>query len=92
VEAVDDFEAGLVACNASRFGIQASVFTRDLGRALTAFRELEFPGVLINDAPSFRADNVPYGGVRDSGQGREGVRFAIEEFTEPKLLSLRDLS
>ena len=92
VEAVDDFEAGLAACNASRFGIQASVFTRDLGRALTAFRELDFPGVLINDAPSFRVDNVPYGGVRDSGQGREGVRFAIEEFTEPKLLSLRDLS
>jgi len=91
VEAVADFEAGLAACNASRFGIQASVFTRDLGRALTAFRKLNFPGVLINDAPSFRVDNVPYGGTRDSGKGREGVRFAIEEFTEPKLLSLRDL-
>jgi len=91
VEAVDDFAAGLAACNASRFGIQASVFTRDLGRALAAFRELEFPGVLINDAPSFRVDNIPYGGVRDSGMGREGVRFAIEEYTEPKLLSLRDL-
>jgi acyl-CoA reductase-like NAD-dependent aldehyde dehydrogenase len=91
VEPVDDFEAGLTACNASRFGIQASVFTRDLGRALTAYRDLEFPGVLVNDAPSFRVDNIPYGGVRDSGRGREGVRFAIEEFTEPKLLSLRDL-
>jgi acyl-CoA reductase-like NAD-dependent aldehyde dehydrogenase len=91
VEAVDSFEAGLAACNASRFGIQAAVFTRELGRALTAFRELEFPGVLINDAPTFRVDNIPYGGVRDSGMGREGVRFAIEEFTEPKLLSLRDL-
>jgi aldehyde dehydrogenase (NAD+)/glyceraldehyde-3-phosphate dehydrogenase (NADP+) len=91
IEPVDDFDAGLAACNASRFGIQASVFTRDVGRALTAFRELEFPGVLINDAPTFRVDNVPYGGVRDSGTGREGVRFAIEEFTEPKLLSLRDL-
>lgn len=91
VEAVDSFDAGLAACNASRFGIQAAVFTRDLGRALTAFRELEFPGVLINDAPTFRVDNVPYGGVRDSGTGREGVRFAIEELTEPKLLSLRDL-
>src|SRR4051812_41530435 len=92
IEAVDGFEAGLSACNASRFGIQAAVFTRDLGRALTAFRELDFPGVLINDAPTFRVDNIPYGGVRDSGKGREGVRFAIEEFTEPKLLSLRDLS
>jgi acyl-CoA reductase-like NAD-dependent aldehyde dehydrogenase len=91
VEAVDDFAAGIAACNASRFGIQAAVFTRDLGRALTAFRELEFPGVLINDAPTFRVDNIPYGGVRDSGRGREGVRFAIEELTEPKLLSLRDL-
>jgi acyl-CoA reductase-like NAD-dependent aldehyde dehydrogenase len=91
VEPVDDFEAGLRACNASRFGIQASVFTRDLGRALAAYRELEFPGVLVNDAPSFRVDNVPYGGVRDSGRGREGVRFAIEDFTEPKLLSLKDL-
>jgi acyl-CoA reductase-like NAD-dependent aldehyde dehydrogenase len=91
VEAVDSFEAGIAACNASRFGIQAAVFTRELGRALTAFRELEFPGVLINDAPTFRVDNIPYGGVRDSGMGREGVRFAIEELTEPKLLSLRDL-
>lgn len=89
VEPVDDFAAGLAACNASRFGIQAAVFTQDLGRALTAYRELEFPGVLINDAPSFRVDNVPYGGARDSGKGREGVRFAMEEFTEPRLLSLR---
>ena len=91
VEPVDDFAAGLAACNASRFGIQASVFTRDLGRALTAYRELDFPGVLVNDAPNFRVDNIPYGGMRDSGKGREGVRFAIEEFTEPKLLSLRAL-
>jgi acyl-CoA reductase-like NAD-dependent aldehyde dehydrogenase len=91
VEPVDDFRAGIAACNASRFGIQASVFTRDLGRALTAYRELDFPGVLVNDAPNFRVDNIPYGGMRDSGKGREGVRFAIEEFTEPKLLSLRAL-
>jgi acyl-CoA reductase-like NAD-dependent aldehyde dehydrogenase len=91
VEPVDDFAAGIAACNASRFGIQVGVFTRELSRALSAFRDLEFPGVLINDAPSFRVDNIPYGGVRDSGKGREGVRFAIEEFTEPKLLSLRGL-
>lgn len=89
VEPVDDFERGLAACNDSRFGIQAAVFTRDLSRALTAYRELEFPGILINDAPSFRVDNIPYGGTRDSGRGREGVAFAIEEFTETKLLSLR---
>lgn len=91
VEPVDDFAAGLAACNASRFGIQAAVFTKDLGRALTAYQELEFPGVLINDAPTFRVDNAPYGGVRDSGRGREGVRFAMEEMSEPKLLSLRDV-
>lgn len=89
VEPVDSFEAGLAACNASRFGIQASVFTRDLSRALVAYQELDYPGILINDAPNFRVDNIPYGGVRDSGRGREGVRFAIEEFTETKLLSLR---
>jgi acyl-CoA reductase-like NAD-dependent aldehyde dehydrogenase len=89
IEPVDSFEAGLAACNASRFGIQASVFTNDLSRALLAYRELEFPGVLVNDAPNFRVDNIPYGGMRDSGRGREGVRFAIEEYTEPKLLSLR---
>lgn len=91
LEPVDDFEAGLRACNASRFGIQAAVFTKDLGRALHAYRELEFPGVLINDAPTFRVDNVPYGGVRDSGRGREGVRFAMEELSETKLLSLRGI-
>lgn len=91
VEPVDDFEAGIDACNASRFGIQAAVFTSDLSRALKAFQRLDFPGVLINDAPSFRVDNIPYGGVRDSGKGREGVRFAIEEYTETKLLSLRGL-
>ncbi|HEY6081048.1 MAG TPA: aldehyde dehydrogenase family protein [Polyangiaceae bacterium] len=89
VEPIDDFEAGLAACNASRFGIQAAVFTRELSRALKAFDELAFPGVLINDAPNFRVDNIPYGGTRDSGFGREGVRFAIEELTETKLLSLR---
>jgi aldehyde dehydrogenase (NAD+) len=89
IESVESFEAGLAACNASRFGIQAAVFTRDLPRALAAFDELDFPGVLVNDAPSFRVDNIPYGGTRDSGFGREGVRFAIEELTETKLLSLR---
>jgi acyl-CoA reductase-like NAD-dependent aldehyde dehydrogenase len=89
IEPVETFEAGLAACNASRFGIQAAVFTRDIGRALAAFDELDFPGVLVNDAPTFRVDNIPYGGTRDSGFGREGVRFAIEELTETKLLSLR---
>jgi acyl-CoA reductase-like NAD-dependent aldehyde dehydrogenase len=91
IEPVEDFDGGIAACNASRFGIHAAVFTRDLGRALTAYRELDVPGVLVNDAPTFRVDNIPYGGVRDSGRGREGVRFAMEELTETKLLSMRDL-
>ncbi len=86
-----DFEEAIATCNASRFGLQAGIFTHDLGRAMYAFRELDYGGVLINDVPTFRVDNFPYGGVRDSGFGREGVRFAMEEMTEPKLLILRDV-
>ena len=91
VERFEDFEQALRACNAGRFGLQAGIFTRDLGHALKAFRELDYGGVLINDVPTFRVDNFPYGGSRDSGLGREGVRFAMEEMTEPKLLVMRDL-
>ena len=91
VEPFERFEQALAACNASRFGLQAGVFTRDIGRALQAFRELDYGGVLINDVPTFRVDNFPYGGVKDSGFGREGVRFAMEEMTEPKVLILRGL-
>jgi len=80
------FEDALAACNAGRFGLQAGVFTRDLGRALLAFRELNYGGVMINDVPTFRVDNFPYGGTKDSGFGREGVRFAMDELTEPKVL------
>jgi acyl-CoA reductase-like NAD-dependent aldehyde dehydrogenase len=82
----DRFEDALAACNAGRFGLQAGVFTRDLGRALLAFRELNYGGVMINDVPTFRVDNFPYGGTKDSGFGREGVRFAMDELTEPKVL------
>jgi len=89
VEPFDRFEEALAACNAGRFGLQAGVFTRDIGRALQAFRELDYGGVMINDVPTFRVDNFPYGGTRDSGFGREGVRFAMEEMTEPKVLVLR---
>ena len=91
VEAFDHFDEALAACNASRFGLQAGVFTRDLGRALRAFRELDYGGVLINDIPTFRVDNFPYGGAKDSGFGREGVRFAMDEMSEPKVLILRGL-
>jgi acyl-CoA reductase-like NAD-dependent aldehyde dehydrogenase len=88
VEAVDSFEDALAACNRSRFGLQAGIFTNDVGRALSAFRTLRYGAVLINDTPMLRVDNYPYGGMKDSGLGREGVRFAVEEFSEPKVLIL----
>jgi len=90
VEPFADFDEALALCNEGRFGLQAGIFTRDLGRAMRAFRELDYGGVLINDVPTFRVDNFPYGGVKDSGFGREGVRFAMEEMTEPKVLVLRE--
>lgn len=89
VEPFDTFEEALARCNATRFGLQAAVFTRDLGRALQAYRELDYGGVIVNDAPTFRVDNFPYGGTKDSGFGREGVRYAMEELTEPRVLVMR---
>lgn len=88
VEPVDSFEDALAACNRSRFGLQAGIFTNDVGRALSAYRRLRYGAVLINDTPMLRVDNYPYGGMKDSGLGREGVRFALEEFSEPKVLIL----
>jgi len=88
VEAVDSFDDAIAACNRTRFGLQAGIFTSDVGHALKAFRALRYGGILINDTPMFRVDNYPYGGMKDSGIGREGVRFAVEEFSEPKVLIL----
>jgi len=88
VESVDSFDEALAACNRSRFGLQAGIFTNDVGRALSAFRTLRYGAVLINDTPMLRVDNYPYGGMKDSGLGREGVRFAMEELSEPKVLIL----
>lgn len=88
VESVASFDDALTACNRSRFGLQAGIFTPHVGHALQAFRTLRYGAVLINDTPMLRVDNYPYGGMKDSGVGREGVRFAIEEFTEPKVLIL----
>jgi acyl-CoA reductase-like NAD-dependent aldehyde dehydrogenase len=81
-----DFEAALAEANDSRFGLQAGVFTNDLGHAWSAFDELDVGGVIVNDIPSYRIDHMPFGGVKDSGQGREGLRWAIEEMTELKLM------
>ena len=83
------FEEALNEVNLSRYGLQTGVFTQDIGRAYKAFEQLDVGGVLINQAPTFRADNQPYGGVKDSGFGREGVRYAMEEMTELKSLIVR---
>ena len=91
VEPFETFEGVIATCNESRFGLQAGVFTQDIGKALYAFRELEYGGVMINDVPTFRVDNFPYGGSKDSGFGREGVRFAMDEMTEPRVLIMRGL-
>ncbi|HEV7889931.1 MAG TPA: aldehyde dehydrogenase family protein [Pyrinomonadaceae bacterium] len=81
-----DFGEALASANHTRYGLQAGVFTRETARALRAFRELEFGGVIVNDSPAFRVDNMPYGGVKLSGAGREGIRYAMEEMTEPRLI------
>ncbi|MEN9934148.1 MAG: hypothetical protein RLZZ387_727 [Chloroflexota bacterium] len=86
VQPYDDFGQALVAVNDSDFGLQAGVFTRDVGRIYQAFEALEVGGVIANDVPTWRIDPMPYGGVKQSGFGREGLRYAIEEMTEPKLL------
>lgn len=89
VEPFDDFAAAVAVINDSRFGLQAGVFTRDLHHAYYAWEHLEVGGVIIGDVPTFRVDGMPYGGVKASGLGREGVRFAIEEMTECRLMVLR---
>jgi glyceraldehyde-3-phosphate dehydrogenase (NADP+) len=89
VEPFDVLEDALALVNDSPYGLQASVFTRDVARILAAFETLEVGAVIVNDAPSLRIDNFPYGGVKASGFGREGVRYAIEEMTEPRVLFIR---
>ncbi len=84
-----DFDAALAMVNDSKFGLQAGVFTRDLFHMLKAWDRLEVGGVVINDVPSYRVDNMPYGGVKDSGLGREGVRFAMEGMSEIRNLVIR---
>jgi acyl-CoA reductase-like NAD-dependent aldehyde dehydrogenase len=86
VEPYEDFEEALAEVNHSRYGLQAGLLTRDAGRILTAFRELEVGSIIVGDTPSWRLDPMPYGGVKDSGLGREGVRSSIEEMTEPRML------
>ncbi|WP_414432180.1 aldehyde dehydrogenase family protein [Alcanivorax sp. IL2] len=84
-----DFDDALNTVNESKFGLQAGIFTRDLYKAQKAWDELEVGGVVIGDVPSWRVDNMPYGGVKDSGLGREGIRWAINDMTEERLLVIR---
>jgi acyl-CoA reductase-like NAD-dependent aldehyde dehydrogenase len=85
----NDFGAALDEVNDSKFGLQAGIFTRDLFKTLDAWDHLDVGGVVINDVPSYRVDNMPYGGVKDSGLGREGIRFAMEDMTEIRNLVIR---
>ena len=87
----DDFEAALDEVNDSTFGLQAGIFTRDIHKAYRAWDKLDVGGVVIGDIPSWRVDNMPYGGGKDSGLGREGISFAIEDMTEIRNLVIRTL-
>jgi acyl-CoA reductase-like NAD-dependent aldehyde dehydrogenase len=91
VERVRDESAAFAYVNASPYGLQAGVFTHRLQTAFTAHRELEVGGVVIGDVPSYRADQMPYGGVKESGVGREGVRYAMEDFTYQRVMVLTGL-
>lgn len=85
----DHFDEALEEVNNSRYGLQAGVFTRDIYKAHQAWNSLEVGGVVIGDVPSWRVDNMPYGGVKDSGLGREGIKYAIEDMTETRLMVIR---
>ena len=85
----DDFDEALRIANETRYGLQAGVFTADIGKALKAARTLDFGGVLVNEVPTWRADQQPYGGLRDSGNTREGPAYAVREMTEERLVILQ---
>lgn len=86
---IESLDEGIQASNDTAYGLQAGIFTSNLGHAIVAARRLRFGGVIVNDASSFRADVMPYGGVKGSGAGREGPRYAVEEMTEPRVVVIR---
>ena len=92
VLAYDDFDDVLTTCNDSRYGLQAGLFTHDVRRIMTAWRELEVGGLVVNGSSNFRLDHVPFGGVKDSGFGRESPRWMIDDYTVVKTLLLRGIS
>ncbi len=89
LEKYKNFEKGIAKINSSRFGLQAGIYTQNLNKMLYAWNHLEVGGVIINDIPSFRVDNMPYGGVKDSGLGREGIQSAIRDMQEERLLAIK---
>ncbi len=88
VTAVDSIDEAIELANGTRYGLQAGIFTGSVTTALRAAQELEFGGVTINEAPTFRSDQMPYGGVKDSGNTREGPHYAVRELTEERLVVL----
>ena len=86
IESYDDFSDALKEINNSPYGLQAGIFTRDAKLLFSAYEELEVGALMAGDVPTFRIDHMPYGGIKESGSGREGLRYAIEDMTEPKLL------
>lgn len=90
IEKFSDFTAALEKVNSGRYGLQAGIFTSDIKKAMQAWDTLDVGGVVIGDVPSFRVDNMPYGGVKDSGLGREGIRSALEDMTEVRLMVVKD--
>ncbi len=88
LHAYEDFDAALAQVNDSIYGLQAGLFTSDMGRIMRTWEEVEVGGLVVNDVPTFRVDSMPYGGVKESGAGREGPEWAMEHMTEPRLLVL----
>ena len=86
IEKYSEFAEAVVALNNSKYGLQAGVFTNQIDEMNFSFRKLEVGGVILNDVPAFRVDHMPYGGIKDSGLGREGVKYSIHDMLEPKLL------
>jgi acyl-CoA reductase-like NAD-dependent aldehyde dehydrogenase len=87
----ETFDEALDKLNGTAFGLQAGVFTRDIDRAMLAHREIRAGGIILNDVSAFRADQMPYGGSKESGYGREGLRYAMEEMTEPRIMVLSNV-
>jgi acyl-CoA reductase-like NAD-dependent aldehyde dehydrogenase len=91
LESYTDFDDAIARVNETRYGLQAGVFTKDIDRIFTAHRDIVVGGVIANDISAFRADQMPYAGSKDSGVGREGLRYAMQEMTEERILVLSNV-